>query len=207
MKYSVIDDKDHLRTYVDRICFEDDGVWKLSYKKHRASTRPLALETLEDDFRRLVKHFRMLRTMLVFWNSCTAFRRYGDRSSPEIRFLQKQNVRTIPTHELLPFIETWKKQNTSETSREMLSGIQTHLKNMKCLHRNFHCELQLLQIRPGSLNGIDINPLEDPKGWTRGHYFGCSKLSCLLCWKLLRSQNFSTRNTHGKLDQSCAFPL
>ena len=208
VKYSVIDDKDCLRTYVDRICFEDDGIWNLSYKKHRTSTQQLNLETLEDDFRKLIKYFKMLRTMLVFWNTCTALRQSMYSNKPfEIRFLPKRNVRTISRQELLQCIESWKEKDISDTSKEKLEATQIRLKNMKSLYRNFHCELQLLQIRPGSLNGIDTTPFEDSKHWTRGHYFGCSKLSCLLCWTLLRSQNFSTKNTHGKLEQGCAFPL
>ena len=199
VKYSVIDDKDCLRTYVDRICFEDDGIWNLSYKKHRTSTQQLNLETLEDDFRKLVKYFKMLRTMLVFWNTCTAFREFMYKPV-EIRFLPKRNVRTISRQELLQCIESWKENDISDTSREKLEATQIRLKNMKSLYRNFHCELQLLQIRPENLN-------EDSNEWNRGHYFGCSKLSCLLCWKLLRGQHFSTKNTHGKLEQGCAFPL
>lgn len=60
-------------------------------------------------------------------------------------------------------------------------------------HRFFHCELQLLD-----------KFLEDGNTYD---YFGCSKLSCFICYEVLKGTRFRTRDTHARLYAPCAFPF
>lgn len=60
----------------------------------------------------------------------------------------------------------------------------------------FHCELQLLKYF------ID-NPSKDCQD-----YFGCSKKSCWLCWRILTYvDKFHTKDSHWKIYDSWAFPV
>lgn len=61
------------------------------------------------------------------------------------------------------------------------------------LGRYFHCELQMLD------KLVDDTSVND--------YFGCSKLSCYMCWGVLRGSPFRTRDTHANLWSACAFPF
>lgn len=60
----------------------------------------------------------------------------------------------------------------------------------------FHCELQLLKYF------ID-NPSKDCQD-----YFGCSKKSCWLCWRILTYvDKYHTKDSHWKIYDSWAFPV
>ncbi|KAF2500544.1 hypothetical protein BU16DRAFT_557007 [Lophium mytilinum] len=67
------------------------------------------------------------------------------------------------------------------------------LSSKKTFHRYFHCELQLLD------KFLDETDVYD--------YFGCSKLSCFVCWGVLKGTRYRTRDTHAKVYHSCAFPF
>lgn len=60
----------------------------------------------------------------------------------------------------------------------------------------FYCELQLLE-----------RCITAPQPGNFQDYFGCSKLSCALCWRVMKNADYQTKGTHARLYPDCAFPF
>lgn len=202
---TILDDKNVLSSYLDNLCFNDDEEWKLSYRKRRTTVDVSEMDVLEDEFRRVIKHFKMLKTVLTVWNAIISLRKDPQQSlfstSLKLVFLPRQDVVPISSRELQAIVQNWEKQAEDVKVKQKLKQAREHLiRTGQQIFRNIHCELQLLQMH-------GENPQSAWDGSSIGSYLGCSKLSCFLCWELLRSQGYTTKNTHGKLHYGCAFPL
>jgi hypothetical protein len=63
-----------------------------------------------------------------------------------------------------------------------------------------HCELQILMLLHQAA--------KKPKKKLRAYKFiGCSKLSCYMCWEVLKTREYKTRGTHGHIHKFWAFPF
>lgn len=236
IKYNVGDDT-CLNSFINRICIEGDEPWNLSYRKLKpldesnssSDQKPASDNNTQEDqacFRKLIKHFKMLRTLRSIWNAFYRLAKHEDFWQAEIRFVFLPKPAAIATPKiyaqaLMPILNQWHSElggipipGLINKSRQALatvvqSNIRDRLRSdlrtaLNCIRSNsiapkFHCELQLLNILPRW-------PEKDERQKHYG-YFGCSKLSCFTCWCVLRSQGFSTKNTHGTLHHQVAFPL
>ncbi|KAF4948033.1 hypothetical protein FSARC_13851 [Fusarium sarcochroum] len=57
-------------------------------------------------------------------------------------------------------------------------------------HKYLHCELQILMVLQQVQSHYQLN-LHD--------FIGCSKLSCYMCWEMLKTSHYKTRGTHGNI--------
>lgn len=63
-----------------------------------------------------------------------------------------------------------------------------------------HCELQILMLLHQATKKLKEN--------LRAYKFiGCSKLSCYMCWEVLKTREYKTRGTHGHIHKFWAFPF
>ena len=151
-----------------------------------------------EDFRKIIKHVRMIRTLRHVW--------LGFHDLREKHTNSRIGIEMLPAHPRLPLnmepvITTMerftacgkKKQRPDFAAR--VQEVTSKLENGN-RQRYFHCELQLLE---RSLNRRKPENFE--------HYFGCSKLSCFLCWELMRDSWYCTKGTHQQLYPDCCFPF
>lgn len=61
-----------------------------------------------------------------------------------------------------------------------------------------HCELQILVL---------FHQLKSAANMKVHSFIGCSKLSCYMCWVVLRNRKYRTRGTHGKVSANWSFQL
>jgi len=194
-------DDARLLEIVDRVCFEDRYIWEHSFSKpvHASDAQPSLYEVC----RKLVKHFKLLGFMRSLWEAFSRFHSRNPGVKLIFRFLPGPSISSICSEEFKREFLRARDSSTHPDKPKKVRGGK--------LDRFCHCELQLLQLlRP------DRAATEDPNmDLSYEHvafecihpYFGCSKLSCFLCWEFLQSLGLSTRDTHGKLCSSCAFPL
>jgi OTT_1508-like deaminase len=231
-----IQDDDVLNGYVKHIC-SNDGIWRQTYSKPTPERRKKY--KLQDDFRKIVKYLKMLKTLSSVWNACILLKRQVPAVKLSFRFLLRQEMTPIPVKPLQDLLKSWKDRITEQHSKEpaesnsdgksiqssqaslveQLEGTKKRFYNMKSIPRMFHCELQLLLVPNGvhylPVAECETSPRNGPPKFkydkTKNEaiftYIGCSKYSCYLCWKILCSLSYSTKNTHSQLHCGCAIPI
>ncbi|KAL1874471.1 hypothetical protein Daus18300_003489 [Diaporthe australafricana] len=246
-----------LNEFVNHICIDDNQSWNMSYQRPPKDVeKEMSAQTC---FRKLIKHFKMLKALGSLWNAFHHLAKDEKYSQAEIRFEflplpEEASTPEIKKGPLVEILEHWKEEvndlvngredeipgtedrhkkssgmaiprtnrtRAPETKQVLLDDVErrqaiksledfdTTLKNLKQggnIFPKFHCELQLLTMAQGVDKG---HRSKDPQVKDRPlyDYFGCSKLSCFTCWEVLKSQGFSTKNTHGVLYRQVAFPL
>lgn len=153
-------------------------------------------------FSKLLKSVRLLRTVPKAIKAFSDFREKSFDVNIKFKFLNP-----IATLDLEPkawndfanTMEGWTRSLAKE-NKEFVDEVQTvansfkeQAQKQKSFHRYFHCELQMLD------KFLDDTSVYD--------YFGCSKLSCFMCWRVLQGTPFKTRETHANLWPACAFPF
>jgi hypothetical protein len=155
-------------------------------------------------FSKLLKHLRLLGTIHRATRAFITFRDRVNNETP-IRLMFLDAIRCPPlSAEVLEsgrdHLRRWMNSTTNPQFKQELQDLldardyaRNSAKKPLALNRYFHCELQMLD-----------KFLHDP---LVNDYFGCSKLSCYMCWGVLRGSPFRTRDTHANLWSACAFPF
>ena len=155
-------------------------------------------------FSKLLKHLRLLGTIDRAIRAFTKFReRINNETLIRLMFLDAIRCPPLSAKELecsSDRLRRWMKSTTNpQFKRELQDMLDARdpprncVKEPLALGRYFHCELQMLD------KFLDDTSVND--------YFGCSKLSCYMCWGVLRGSPFRTRDTHANLWSACAFPF
>ena len=166
-------------------------------------------------FRKLIKFLKLFGTIPIFWGHSIEFRKRTGYRNVKLEFLEAQNLENFPlsTAPIIGAIESWNMPHISsdppsptsgkknyeavktfeEEKQDAVARVRNCNQSQGKINRYFHCELQLLDKFLG--NEAVVN------------YFGCSKLSCFMCWGVLEGTRFSTRDTHAKIYPGCAFPF
>ncbi|KAI1110186.1 kinase-like domain-containing protein [Nemania sp. NC0429] len=144
-----------------------------------------------------------LEMLAMPWSIREAMIRFkGLRDGKTAHFILLDNVQLPETMKSLDkvnvreHLEAWRAENITNTD----TALKELNRSGKEQTKYFHCELQIL-MHLQSLR-IDSNDSLSPH-----KFIGCSKLSCYLCWELLKDQEYKTRGTHGKISENCAFPF
>ena len=152
---------------------------------------------LARDFRKLLKAIRLLGTIGKAIQIFTEFRENLAQNTPvKLRFLDTIESLDLEPEACTIIAETMKGWNGSKCNPIFKKEIQERAQELQAtpqFHRYFHCELQMLDKFLDDANAYD--------------YFGCSKLSCFVCWGVLQGTRFRTRDTHANLWSACAFPF
>ena len=156
-------------------------------------------------FSKLLKHLRLLGTVDRAIQAFSKFReRVNNEMKIELMFLDAIECPPLSEVDLegnSDCLRRWMDSTTNDKFKEELQEMVDGRDRTRNLakkpftlgQRYFHCELQMLD-----------KFLDDP---SVNDYFGCSKLSCYMCWGVLRGSPFRTRDTHANLWSACAFPF
>ena len=155
-------------------------------------------------FSKLPKHLRLLGTIDRATRAFTKFReRVNNETKIKLMFLDAIQCPPLSEEDLeysSDRLRRWMESTTNlQFKRELQHMVDDRdrtrnpAKKPLTLGRYFHCELQMLD------KFLDDTSVND--------YFGCSKLSCYMCWGVLRGSPFRTRDTHANLWSACAFPF
>lgn len=156
---------------------------------------------LKELFRKLIKRIKLLATIPLLLKACHDFRKFVEEKS--VKFVLPEGPDSDFLLDSVPIInalDSWvvpKAFESSEAFEREKSLAQDEIENLsdenQQIRRFFHCELQLLDM---FLTADDVYD-----------YFGCSKLSCFMCWGVLEGSPYRTRWTHAKVYPACAFPF
>ncbi len=141
-------------------------------------------------YRKIVAAIEMLGMPQSMWNAFLAFREHPDWTNIRIVVIRKPELPSpkLDISGIMQVLMAWKWQKTRLGIDESLEELR---KTNNPPELYFHCELQMLSILHGRANAH----------W----YIGCSKLSCELCWLILRDGSYTTRGSHHKISANCAF--
>ncbi|KAF2664104.1 hypothetical protein BT63DRAFT_418239 [Microthyrium microscopicum] len=229
LKFNSNDWKQSINDYVNCICFEDTQTWRESqYARYGArsaqagngeedsktnlSTNQLREKSqIAKEFREAIICLQLLRTPKSVLEKFLNFRhRQQNATSISIRFLPVTNVDKLKAERIHSTIKAWygeKVKNVDGQKLFALDGARSNLtfkqhsklvlrklpREAQEIHTSFHCELQLLG---KFMTNKNVHM-----------YFGCSKLSCYLCWAVLTGSRFRTRGSHGEISPDCVFPF
>jgi len=134
----------------------------------------------------------------TFYEFCTMEQRHG--CSYQYVLLSSPEEEGWPTNVYTSKVESWTGYLGLNDERKERKTVRTILGQFvaKAGSRGtarVHCEIQLLRYftQPGAKPCLD--------------YFGCSKKSCWLCWKLIRHYgNYTTKESHHMIYPMWAFP-
>ncbi|SPO07079.1 uncharacterized protein DNG_09773 [Cephalotrichum gorgonifer] len=200
--------RDEDLSYEDRIfkmCFHLPEVSDYKYPKYPAARKferdlRSAAERRAEKFRKAIKHVRLLRTLRRLWEELVRIR--DDRGGADIRimFLRQHKPFPLRMEPVLAIMEGWKAflvgKEKFATSVSTVTEFFTGPGQGPVRNRYFHCELQLLELCITAQRPQDFQD-----------YFGCSKLSCALCWRVMKDADYQTKGTHARLYPDCAFPF
>ena len=150
---------------------------------------------LAEEFRKAVKYLVLLRIPISTVEDFLHLRAELPDMSINISF--EYPPAEMPDLEMKPIAAAAKNfaedEDQNQAFKSDLKDFTKSLAQSSKIHRQFHCELQLLSKFLGSDDVHD--------------YFGCSKASCFLCWAVLCGSRYRTKGTHQKLYACCAFPF
>ena len=187
------------------MCFRLGDASEHRYHKYsrpasgQPETRP-QWQIQAERFRRAIKHIKLLKTLRDVWYGMVGLRKGNSDASFKIQLLDPQPPRWLHLNEdeIIDTMESWKAP--PDGNQEFVSDIAEvadYFTGRNAKRRlNFHCELQILEL---CISGSNSSKFED--------YIGCSKLSCHLCWAVLRNADYQTKGTHSVLHPDCAFPF
>jgi OTT_1508-like deaminase len=138
------------------------------------------------EFRKLVKNVSMFGVPLALWKTLVQFKRGNGNVVIKIELLPKPGNYSLDLRPVRHIIGSWRARNPSFKKVSIKADT---------LSISFHCELQLLQKFMHNDQCYD--------------YFGCSKLSCYFCWRILveSGSRFRTKGCHEQIYPRCAFPF
>jgi hypothetical protein len=204
-----------LHAYVDYIWFRDDASWQGRYTKQSSATvSDPKLGRKANHFYHAVKYLSLVATPKSVLERLVRFKKQYPHVNLRFNFVDAAPVEPIRAQGIINALETTWKAEMRESCKEFkadlkktrisleredqakefkgTSGKVGHEKEAG-IHRYFHCELQMLD---KFLTSTDVY-----------EYFGCSKLSCYLCWCVLVGSNtkYRTNYTHRKIGTNSAF--
>lgn len=172
------------------------GIERQSYETFDLKQPQSHLEVARG-FCKLLKAIRLLGTVAKAIQILTEFREnLVQNRHVKLRFLDAIESLDLEPEACTTIAETMNRWTGSKSNQKFKKEIQERAEALQAqskFHRYFHCELQMLDMF-----------LDDAKAYD---YFGCSKLSCFICWGVLQGTPFRTRATHANLWAACAFPF
>lgn len=152
-----------------------------------------ALEKSVVDYQLCVYYLEMLGMPISIWESIVRFRDIKAKIVINIVILERLPEATLKTNQIRTLLTDWKSRGLDtnkalKTLSESRTGQKVYL----------HCELQILLL---------FHQIRTNSNLIKHKFIGCSKLSCHLCWEILKDRDFKTRGSHGKISAKCVFPL
>jgi hypothetical protein len=145
-------------------------------------------------FTKFIYHMEMLGMLQSMWNAFLEFRRYKGQNKINFMIVERCTGSKLPKEDILGTFEDWKERNPNIDVSAAVSKSKRALGDMKTPPElYFHCELQIRLVFHNLGEGHD--------------FIGCSKLSCEVCWRILKGGIHTTRGSHHKLSTNCAFPF
>ena len=151
-------------------------------------------ERLAIEYRAVVYYFEMLGLPMSIWKALERFRDIIGQDLVTIHLIKKPFDDKLDKSAIRNRLELWKEQDGLDTSTALARLGPPDPK--QAIY--FHCELQILTL---------FHRLENDSSLIKHKFIGCSKLSCHLCWEILKERCMKTRGTHGKVSANCAFPF
>ena len=149
-------------------------------------------QDLANYFRKLVKYIRLFETVPRIWRTFVDFRSFIEGKKVRFEFIKGKGSFPIDTGPILAAINSWNGVSWNLDDKTKNQVVE-EISKQNVINRYFHCELQLLEKFIPAKDVVD--------------YFGCSKLSCFMCWGVLNGSPYRTKNTHAKIYPACAFPF
>ncbi|KAI1174771.1 hypothetical protein F4777DRAFT_552926 [Nemania sp. FL0916] len=189
--------------YLCEICFELLELSENRYPKYPKPTKnhqqTQTLRAKAEIFRKAIKHIKLLRNLRTVGDGLVRLRKDNPDTSIEFQLLEPQPSRKMDMKDILETMKLWAapgdadmvfKNNVAQINNYYNKG-DNAVRQLK-----FHCELQILE-----------HCINSSKAFMFRDYIGCSKLSCHLCWAVLRNADYQTKGTHSIIYPDCAFPF
>jgi hypothetical protein len=154
--------------------------------------------TWAEKFRKAVKHIKLLRNLRQIYDGVALLRKEYPGTVFEFTFLPQRPSRWLDMKNIIETMKLWAALPDANSKFQEDVDRATNCYSRQGGRRRlfFHCELQLLEHCIISRNSRSFCD-----------YFGCSKLSCHLCWKVLQNAEYQTKGTHSVLRADCFFPF
>lgn len=155
-------------------------------------------EKAAEHFCKCVRYMEMLGMPISIWESMKRLKVLKEDHTIQILLVTTsiQDEDQPRSNEIQRKLEEWGNEATSP------NNIKSALTKVKGAYQwdratnYFHCELQLY------LLSFRLDP--DCK---MRKFIGGSKLSCELCWQILKNSEYCTRASHHQVSPNCAFPF
>ncbi|KAI1178979.1 hypothetical protein F4777DRAFT_535178 [Nemania sp. FL0916] len=189
------DDKDS--TWIDYYNFWDTPMQYSTYLYRQELPKPG--EGLIK-YCKLIRYLEMLAMPMSIWRSLARFRELNAKKTIHFILVGKVelpfSMQSLQSETVKSELEKWKNGRIVDTAEALEKLNQAKKKQTRYLH----CELQILML-------FDQISSVSHESFRFHTFIGCSKLSCHLCWEILKNQRYKTRGTHAKISENCAFPL
>ncbi|KAF4464321.1 serine threonine kinase [Fusarium albosuccineum] len=158
------------------------------------------VEKKAKDYHNCIYWLDMLAMPLSIWSALVDFRDIEEHNKVRFVLIQKPalppNMGLLKVQDVCSELEDWDENlvrtgKTLDAWKRLKGGHQT---------KYLHCELQILML---------FHQLSSGSGtfFSTREFIGSSKLSCHLCWEMLKHGKYKTRGTHGKVSENWAFPF
>jgi OTT_1508-like deaminase len=164
------------------------GFWKRTSRQEYPTISPN--NSPVDQYCKCVQHLEMLAMPMSTWKAMCRFRETRYEREINFCFIQRPSSPHLDISQVRPMLTQWLSDDIVNTS--------IALKNLPGQGQKvyLHCEMQIVLLFYQNRDKPDLR---------RHDFIGCSKLSCHMCWEVLKDRNFSTRGTHNKISANWAF--
>ena len=156
-------------------------------------------ESAANIYCKCVYYLDMLAMPVSIWKAMVLFRELKNQNTIRVILVEKpihiESRGQLNKSAVAQVLEDWKREGTINTERA-LTTLKVSLERTQNIY--LHCELQILML---------FHQVEDQSHLIKHNFIGCSKLSCWLCWQILREREYRTRGTHGTISANWNFPF
>jgi OTT_1508-like deaminase len=162
---------------------------------------PTPREIAANKYSRCVYHLEMLAMPVSIWKAMRDFREIKGKDKVQIVLIEGSSENShLDVEQVRTTLNSWKRgygTEAEEVSKALLNATPGTKRLGQAVY--LHCEMQILLL---------FHQLRDDKRLKKHNFIGCSKLSCHMCWEVLKNRKHlatRTRGTHGKVSANWAF--
>lgn len=147
------------------------------------------------DYCRCIFSLEMLGIPKAIWKAMLDFRDVKAKIPVKITLVQKLELQDpqLSKGDIAKVLKDIEKNKKIKTQ-----GAQKELETSRASKFYLHCEMQML------LLFYQLRNNANPK---IHRFIGCSKLSCHMCWQVLKYCKYKTRGTHAKISANWSFQI
>lgn len=175
--------------------------WKRPTRQFYSSTTPHGCPVWVREYCTCIFHLEMLAMPRSMWNAMVEFRELNEGLNAKhsvkitlVKQLELPKDKLVLDKDAIANVLKDMEKNEEIDTRE----VQKQLTESTASTVYLHCELQMLLLfcELGKKANLEVHT-----------FIGCSKLSCHMCWEVLKNCMYRTRGTHRKISANWSFLL